>query len=176
MIHPVAEQAAAALGIVPLRVVDLQLQLFGQEGVAVDLPVRVGHGHAHDVAAVFEDKDVFDLFVRAQGIIALRPQIDELFDVCGRQLRQGDGVLRRVQDHLALAVARRGGEKVVRDVVRLRRILRQGGEIVIVLVNVEVIRHLAAAGAERAVVLGHLRAVLPVRRDHDPVVREEVFA
>ena len=136
----------------------------------------MGHGHPHHFAAVFKNKDVFDLFICTEGFIPLRPKVYQLFDVRRGQLRQGNGVLRRVEDHLALAVGGCRFKEIGGNRIRLGRILRQRRKIVVVFIDIEMLRDLAGTGTERAVVLGHLRAALPVGSDHDPVVCQWMFA
>ena len=175
-VQHVAEQAAALLLLVRPGVFHLQLQLLGQEGVAVNLAVGMGHGHAHHVPPVLEDEHVLNLRVGGQRLVPLHPQVHQLDDVRGGQLGQGDGVLGGVEDHLALAVAGGRLEEIGGHVVGRRRVGGQGGKIVVVFVDVVVLRHLARARAEGAVILGHLGPSLPVGGDHDPVVGQRMLA
>ena len=170
----IAEQAAALLSTVLLGRGKLQLQLFRDDRIAVDLSVWVRHRGADHAAAVFKDKDVLDILVAADVGVPLCPQVHQLAHMLVAQLCQGGGVSRGVEDDLALAVGRTHLEKVVGNVIRLRRILRQGRKVVVVLEDFIVVRYLARAGTERTPVLGHLWAVLTVGVDHDPVLDQRV--
>ena len=83
-------------------------------------------------AAVFKDKDIFDVFILADFGIALCPQVNQLFHVAVAQLCQSGGVPGRIEDNLALSVGRTNLEKVVGNIVRLRRILGQCREVVVI--------------------------------------------
>ena len=69
----IAEQAAALLSTVLLGGGKLQLQLFRDDRIAVDLSVRVRHRSADHAAAVFKDKDVLDILVAADVGVPLCP-------------------------------------------------------------------------------------------------------
>ena len=166
----VAEEASALFGVVFARRFELELELLGHEGVAVDLAVRMGHRDAHRLTAVFKDEDVFDLFVLRELFKPLAPQVDQLRHMVVRQFGDRRRVPGRIEDDLAFAVGGRGFEEVVRHVVRLGGRLAQRREVVVVFEHVVVVRHLARARAEGAPVLGHLRARLPMGSDHDPVL------
>ncbi len=157
----VAPEAVPRLFIILLCGGRFKFQLFRQERVAVDLPVRVRHRDADHIAAVFKDEDVFDLRVGAHGVEPLAPEIDELCHVLVGKLRQRDRVPGRVENHFALAVGRARFEKVRGNVVRRGRVLPQGREIVVVLHHF-ILRNISGRRAERAPVLRHLRPILPV--------------
>ena len=81
-------------------------------------------------------------------------------------------VIGGVEQHLAAPVAGSGlEERAVCNVVRLGRIGAQRRKIVGITVDVKLFRHLSAARAEGAPILGHLRTGLAVARDHRPVAQ-----
>lgn len=50
----IAEQAVMLVIHIGFGIVQLELELFGNEGVSVDLAVGMRHGHAHYIAAGFQ--------------------------------------------------------------------------------------------------------------------------
>ena len=120
------------------------------------------HGYADHIAAVFKDKDILDFFVLFQCTKPRRPKINQFPDVADAQLRQGDGVVGRVEDDLTLAIGLFGLIKLCCNIVRNRRILGQCRKVVVVFINGKMIRNLAGAWTKRTPVLGHLRTVLTV--------------
>ena len=76
-----AEEAFPLFLVVFPRAVQFFLDFFRQEGVAVSLAMGMGHGDAHHIAAVFKNKDIFDVFVRPHIIEAFPPHFGEFVDV-----------------------------------------------------------------------------------------------
>ena len=77
---------------------------------------------------------------------------------------------RGIEDDLTLAVGRTNLEKIVGDIVRLRRILGKSREVVVVFEDLIVVGNLAGAWTEGTPVLGHLWAILAVGVNHDPIL------
>ena len=170
LVEHIAENTAAGLLVVLLGGGKLQFQLLGHKGVAVHLAVGMRHGHADQLAPVFKDENILDLGIGLHGLKPLYPQIHQLGNVFHRQLGQGHRVLGGIEDDLAFPIGRRGLVKCSGHRIGFGRVLRQGGKIVVVFVDVKMVGHLAGARAERAVILGHLGPALPVGGDHDPIL------
>ena len=134
------------------------------------------HRNADFLTAVLEYEHIFYILILADLCKPLRPQINQLAYMRYIKLRQRNRMLWRVENNLALAVRRLGFVKSCFNVIRLGRVLRKSGEVVIVLENVKILRHLVIilAGAERTPVLRHLRSVLTVRCNHNPVLNERI--
>ena len=132
----------------------------------------MGHGHAHHFAAVLKGEDVLDLLVGAHHIEPLAPEVHQLLHVVVGQLRHGHRMAGGIQNYFAFAIGRLYFEEIVcNPLVRLRRVLGKRREVVVILQHL-IVRHIAEAGAKRAVVLGHLGASLPVGRNHHPVLNQ----
>ena len=141
----VTEQAVPFFSHISFGVVQLELDFLGYEGVAVDLAMGMGHRHPHHVAAVLNDTNILDVFVRGDGLIPFHPEVDEFLNMGGGELRQGDGMLGGIEDHLAFSVSRRRLKEIRRHRIGNGRGLRQGGKIFIVFIDIEMVRDLAGS-------------------------------
>ena len=156
----ITKQASVLFLQVFLRVVNHQLKLFRNKGIAVNLPMRMGHCNSDDIPAVFKYKDVLDILIHAKGLKAFNPKLHQLAYVGCRKLGQRDCMLWGIENHLAFAICGSGFKKIGGHRVGFGRILRKGRKIVVVFIYVIIIRNLARAGAERTPVLGHLGPAL----------------
>jgi len=83
-------------------------------------------------------------------------------------------MLRGIQDYLAGSLRRNGAIEIRTDRIRLRRVVAQRGEIVIVLVYVVAVGNLPRSRTKGAPVLRHLGPVLPMGGDHGPGAQQRV--
>lgn len=172
----ITEQTVSFFLAVFLCRLKFQLQLFRNYRVTIDLSMWMRHGGSNHTAAVFKDKNIFDVFILADVSITLCPQVDQFSHVFIAELFEGGVVTWRIQDNFTFSVGWSDLEKVVCNVIWLRWVLGQGREVVVVFEHLIVVRYLSGTWTERTPVLWHLRAVLAVGVDHNPVLNEWVPA
>src|SRR5258706_3046792 len=128
------------------------------------------HGHADSYAGIFEDEYVRDFRLGGEFAVTPDPEVDYFSPMFSAELGWREIMLRVIE--YDVAVPARCGSPVEalhfleRLIVRLKR-----REVVGINVNVVVIRNMARARAKRALILRHLRAILPVRRHHHPLTQ-----
>jgi hypothetical protein len=81
------------------------------EGIGVDLPVRVGLGHPDLLASVLKTEHLLDVFACAQLARPVDESVQHQVDAAGLQLMEGGVVVSGVTDHLTASGAGAFGEQ-----------------------------------------------------------------
>ena len=127
----VAVEAGARLVPVAAGRFELLFRAGGDEGVGVDLAVRVVQRDAYGLALVLEDEDVLDERQRAELLVSVGPDLDEVPDAPLRHGRERGVVVVRVQDDLADPAPRRDRREGVSLPFRPRGVRGERGELVL---------------------------------------------
>src|SRR5215211_6726680 len=122
---------AAVLGAVLPGGVELPGGTRRDEGIGVDLAVRVVQRHAYGLALVLEDEDVLHEVQGAELLVAVGPHLDEVADASLAHPGQSGVVLVRVEDDLADPAPGSGGRERAALLLRLRCVGREGREPVL---------------------------------------------
>src|SRR5215218_611045 len=127
----VTVEAGAMLPAMGTGGFELLLRTWGDEGVAVDLAVRMVQGHPYRLALVLENKDVVHVVEGSQLLVTVGSHLDEVEYSPLRQPGQGLLVLVGVDDDLGHPASRRGRRKRGAGLVGLGGIRDVGGELVL---------------------------------------------
>ena len=169
ILQGITEQAGTVLFVVFLCTAGLHLNPLWNKGIAVHLTMRVRHGNTNNITAVFKRENVLDFLICRHLAEALAPEVNQLAHMAVRKLRQRSGVSGGIQNDFTFAVIRCRFKEIRCHIIGSRRVLRERRKIVVIL-HYFVVWHITETWAERTVILGHLRAVLPVACNHVPVL------